>query len=131
MEEVWKECLERFPDEAPGQEAVIQLLAQLYHANLLQYELASDTAQLFKRYEKTRQRELRARLLNIMFARFPLLDPDDFLVRTLPVVGRLISPAGAVLWLVVVGWALKIVADHLPALQVQAQGVDPADRCPR
>lgn len=123
VEEVWKECLERFPDEAPGQESVIQLLAQLYHANLLQYDLASDTAQLFKRYEKTRQRELRARLLNIMFARFPLLDPDDFLVRTLPLVGRLISPAGAVLWLVVVGWALKIVADHLSALQVQAQGL--------
>ena len=29
VEQVWKECLDRFPDEAPGQEAVIQLLSQL------------------------------------------------------------------------------------------------------
>ena len=76
VEEVWQECLDRFPDEAPGQEAVIQLLSQLYFANLLQYDLAADSAQLFERYKKRRQREIRARLLNLMFMRFPLLDPD-------------------------------------------------------
>src|SRR5512147_386896 len=94
VEEVWKECLERFPDQAPGQGAVIQLLAQLYFANLLQYDLAADSAQLFERYKKRRQREIGSRFLNIMFMRFPLLDPDYFLVRTLPVVGKLISPFG-------------------------------------
>ena len=46
VEEVWQECLRRFPDGAPSQEAVIQLLAQLYFANLLQYDLAADSAQL-------------------------------------------------------------------------------------
>src|SRR6185436_17654939 len=35
VEQVWKECLEKFPDAAPGQEAVIQLLAQLYLSDLL------------------------------------------------------------------------------------------------
>lgn len=123
VEEVWRECLERAPDSAPGQEAVIQLLAQLYHANLLQYQLAADTAQVFQRFEKTRQREFRSRLLNIMFARFPLLDPDPFLVRTLPLVGKFISALGAVLWLAMVGWGLKIVADNFPALRDQAQGL--------
>lgn len=123
VEEAWQECLHRFPDEAPGQETVIQLLSQLYFANLLQYEHAADSAQLFQRFKKRRQRELAARFLNIMFMRFPLLDPDTFLVKTLPVVGRLISPLGAVLWLAVVGWALKLVADNFDALKVQAQGV--------
>ncbi len=123
VEEVWRECLNLFPDEAPGQEAVIQLLAQLYHANLLQYDVASDTAQLFKRYQKTRQRELRARLTNIMFMRFPLLDPDDFLVRAMPVARKLISPFGALVWLAVVGAGLKVVADNFPALREQAQGI--------
>src|SRR5436190_4721226 len=56
VEEVWRETLERFPNEAPGQEAVIQLLSQLYHAGLLQYTIASDTEQLFQRYERVRQR---------------------------------------------------------------------------
>src|SRR6187401_3018727 len=51
VEEVWQECLARFPDSAPGQEAVIQLLSQLYFSNLLQYDTAADAAQLFERYK--------------------------------------------------------------------------------
>ena len=123
VEEVWKECLARFPDTAPGQESVIQLLSQLYFANLLQYDAATDSAQLFKRYKKTRQRDLKAKFLNVMFMRFPLLDPDDWLVKTMPLVGRLISPFGAVLWLLVVGLGLSVVADHFPELKDQSQSV--------
>jgi putative peptide zinc metalloprotease protein len=123
VQEVWQECLEKFPDEAPGQEAVIQLLSQLYFANLLQYEAAGDTAQLFQRYTKTRQRETRARLMNVMFMRFPLLDPDRFLVRTLPIARALINPIGALIWLVVVGYALKLVLDNWGALREQSQAV--------
>ena len=52
-------------------------------ANLLHYERALDTAQLFTRYKQRRQRELTARLLNLMFMRFPLLDPDRFLLDDL------------------------------------------------
>ncbi len=71
VEEVWQQCVDRFPDEAPGQEAVIQLLSQLYHANLLHYDQALDSAELFERYRKRKQRELTGRLLGIMFMRFP------------------------------------------------------------
>jgi putative peptide zinc metalloprotease protein len=123
VQEVWQECLDKFPDEAPGQEAVIQLLSQLYFANLLQYEAASDTAQLFQRYVKTRQREIRARLMNVMFMRFPLLDPDRFLVRTLPLARAVINPIGALIWLIVVGAAIKLVLDNWGALREQSQAV--------
>ncbi len=123
VEQVWQECVQKFPDEAPGQEAVLQLLAQLNFANLLQYEEAVDTAQLFDRFKKRRQREITGRLLNLMFIRFPLLDPDRFLVAALPLVGRLISRAGAVAWLLVVGWAIKAVMDHWPEVRNQGQGV--------
>ncbi len=123
VEEVWQECLERFPDAAPGQEAVVQLLAQLYHANLLQYQLAPDAEQLFQRQRKRQQAEMGMRWLNIMFMRFPLLDPDRFLVRTLPWVGKLISPAGFVLWLVAIIWGIKTAIDHSPELMSQSQGI--------
>ncbi len=123
VQEVWQECLERFPDEAPGQDAVIQLLSQLYFANLLQYERGTDASQLFARFKKRRQRELAGRLMNLMFMRFPLLDPDRFLLRTLPLVGWLIRPLGAVLWLVVVGLGVKVVIDNFPTLLSQGQGV--------
>ena len=123
VQEVWQECINRFPDDAPGQEAVLQLLAQLYHAHLLHYEKAADSAQLFARYQKRRQREVSSKLLNLMFMRFPLLDPDRFLVRTMPVVGPLISVWGALLWLAVVALGLKTLADQWPALWVQSQGI--------
>jgi len=123
VEEVWKQCLERFPDAAPSQESVIQLLAQLYFANLLQYDLAADSAQLFERYKKRRQREISFRFLNVMFMRFPLLDPDRFLVRTMPWVGRLISPFGAVLWLAVVVLGLQFVLENFGALRAQGEGI--------
>jgi len=123
VEEVWRECLERFPDDAPGQEAVLQLLSQLYFANLLQYDHASDSANLFERFKKRQQREWRSRLLNLMFMRFPLIDPDRLLVRTLPVAGKFINAFGALLWLAVVGAALKVAADNWDALKQQSQGV--------
>jgi len=123
VEEVWKECLDRFPDTAPGQEAVIQLLSQLYSANLLQYDTAADSAQLFERYKKRRQREIGFRFLNVMFMRFPLLDPDRFLVRTMPVMGKLIGPVGALIWLAVVGYGLSIVAGNFGELRTQGQGL--------
>ena len=123
VDEVWRECLERVPGDAPGQEEVLQLLAQLYFASLLQYDHAANSAELFDRYRKRQQREWRARLLNIMFMRFPLLDPDRFLVRTLPVVGRFINLFGAVLWLGVVVAALKVAADNWEALKQQSQAV--------
>ncbi|MEW6302144.1 MAG: biotin/lipoyl-binding protein [Verrucomicrobiota bacterium] len=123
VQEVWQECLERFPDEAPGQEAVIQLLSQLYHANLLQYDFATDSAQLFERYKKRRQRETTARLQQVMFMRIPLFDPDAFLVRTLPLVGKLISPIGAVLWSIVVLAAIKVGLDNFAALKDNTEAV--------
>lgn len=123
VQEAWQECLDKAPDEAPGQEAVIQLLSQLYFANLLQYDLAEDSAQLFERYSKRKQREVRARLTNLMFMRFPLLDPDRFLKATLPVVGKLISPLGGLLWLIVIIFGLKMVADNFDAIKDQSQSV--------
>jgi putative peptide zinc metalloprotease protein len=123
VEQVWQECLARFPDSAPGQEAVIQLLSQLYFSNLLQYDTAVDAAQLFERYKKRRQREVGSRWLNIMFMRFPLFDPDRFLVRTLPYVGKLISVFGALLWLVVVGFGVKVVAENSGGLWDETQSV--------
>ncbi len=123
VEAAWEECLARFPDTAPGQESVIQLLSQLYLANLLQYDEATDSAQLFKRYKKTRQRDLKAKFLNVMFMRFPLLDPDEWLVKTMPFVGKLISPFGALLWILVVGMGLWVVGENFTELKDQTQSV--------
>src|SRR5262249_24211022 len=66
---------------------------------------------------------LRARLLNIMFFRIPLLDPDRFLVSALPVVKHLLSPVGIVLWFIVVGLGIKTVAENWTAARNGYEGV--------
>jgi len=122
VEEAWVQCLDLFPETAPGQQECVNLLGQLYQANLLHYD-AGDAGELFRRQQKRQQRELRGRLLNIMFLRIPLVDPDRFLVRTMPWVGWLISRVGLLLWLVVVGIGAKTVMDHWPALMAQGRSV--------
>src|SRR5208337_1017956 len=123
VEQVWNECLGRFPDEAPSQGDVIQLLAQLYFANLLQYDSAADSVQLFQRFKQRQQREMGFRFRNIMFMRFPLFDPDRWLARLQPLTAIIFSPLGAALWLLVVGAGLKIVLDNFPALREEGQNV--------
>jgi putative peptide zinc metalloprotease protein len=123
IEQVWEECLAAHPDDAPGQEDIIRLLAQLYSANLLHSDLAADSAKLFERFKQRRQREVTSRMTNIMFARFPLFDPDELLKRCMPVARMLISPLGALVWLIVVGWAIKLGMDNFSALKEQSQGI--------
>jgi putative peptide zinc metalloprotease protein len=123
VEEIWNECVDRVPDHAPGQEDVIQLLAQLYFANLLYYDMPPDSAKFFERYQKRKQRELRSRFLNIMFLRVPLYDPENLLKRMQGVIRYLVSPIGAIVWLAVVGAAVKVVIDHFDVAMAQAQGI--------
>jgi len=123
VEDVWLECLKRHPDEAPGQEDVIQLLTQLYFANLLYFEVPADSARLFERYRRRRQREIQSRLLSIMFVRLPLIDPDSFLRRMLPLFKLIFSPVGLIAWLLVVAAAGKLVVDRFDQVADQVQGI--------
>lgn len=123
IQEVWEQCLALFPDDAPGQSEIISLLAQLFHANLIQSDLPADSAQLFERHRKRRTQETQARLLSIMFARFHLLDPDRFLARTLPLVRPLMGWSGLGLWLLVMLGGIKALVDHAPELMDQTQAI--------
>jgi putative peptide zinc metalloprotease protein len=121
--EVWQECLEARPEEAPGQEDVVRLLSQLYSGNLLLSDLSPDSAQLFERFRKRRRRETRATVLNAMSARFPLWDPDRFLRKIDPAVRRALSTPFVLVWLGVIAAAIKVLVDHSAALADQSQGV--------
>lgn len=123
LDAVWNECFEADPEHAPGQEEALRLLAQLYSANLLHSALAPDTVQLFDRYKKRKQREKKAFLMNIMFARIPLLDPDVFLKRCLPLAKAVFSRWGVLVWLAVLLAALKVVVDHASEFGRETQGL--------
>lgn len=98
--EAWRIAGEDLGDNAPTQGEAIQLLGQLYGANLLHGDLPPDAEGLFKRYRKRRQREVQSYLMNFLFLRFPLIDPDRFLERWVGVFGLVFSWPGLVLWLI-------------------------------
>jgi len=103
----WRSCLDTLGDEAVTQNEAIQVLGQLYAANLLQGDLPPDAEGLFQRYRKRRSREVKGQLANFLFLRVPLFDPDRLLNALLPVAGLAFTPVGFVVWLgVVMGGAL-------------------------
>jgi putative peptide zinc metalloprotease protein len=72
---------------------------------------------LLRRHKVQQKRLMQGRLMNVLFPRIPIWDPDRFLCRWLPVVEKLLSWWGAIIWLVVVGTAVAVVAPHWDVLQ--------------
>lgn len=112
VEEAWRRCLKEEPDQAPGQSEVVQLLAQLHHASLLQSDLPPDSRRSFERLRQHKQAQVRSTLSSVLFLRIPLWNPHRFLTRLAPWVRGIFSPVGFALWLLVVGWGLKVAIDH-------------------
>jgi putative peptide zinc metalloprotease protein len=116
VQELWEKAADRFGDDAPTQGDMIHVLSQLHAADVLVCDVSPDTAELFSRYKKTDQSTWKLNLRSPMSLRFPLLDPDRFLSRTLRYVRPLFSLFGAILWLVVVAVAGLLAARHWSGL---------------
>ena len=112
LQELWDAAAQRFGDQAPTQDEVIQLLGQLHAADLVQSEGAPDVDELLRRARRTRNRTLMAKLLAPLAIKVPLFDPDRMLERWLPWFRPLFGPAGALLWLALVGWGAFSAAQH-------------------
>ena len=121
--QVWEACLARDPNGAPGQDDVIQLLSQLYHANLLICDLPADSSKLFDRYHKRKRRETRSKLLSLMFFRIPLFDPEYLLRRCSPLVRLFTSRFALLVWLLSLGWAAKTIFEQFPAVVAEAKNL--------
>lgn len=123
VEDVWKEVIDKDPYNSPGQEDVIELLAQLYHVNLLHYDLAQDSAKLFQRYKQRKQMLFKATMMNLMFFRIPLLDPDKFIKRLVPAARLAMSPLGGAVWVIVIILGIKTAIENFSELQLHSQGI--------
>ena len=64
VSEIWEVVTETLGDDAPTQDEMIQLLAQLHHSDVLQCDVSPDTEELLERYEQAEQKELKRRLLS-------------------------------------------------------------------
>jgi putative peptide zinc metalloprotease protein len=116
VQEIWDTVRERFGEEAPTQEEVIRLLSQLHAVDVLQADVVPDTSELLKRFEKRRHGKWKQNLRSPLFMRFPLIDPERILTRYQWLARPFFSWAGAILWLIVVAWAVFQVGVHWPEL---------------
>ncbi len=123
VDDVWHICNEHLVDMAPTQGELIQLLGQLYCSNLLYAELAGDTESLFNRYQTRIKRQIQGVLSNLLFVRFPLFDPDNFLERWVFIVGKIFSPLGFLVWLVTMVTGLFFVLSNTDELIYQSSDV--------
>src|SRR4051794_20150981 len=107
--EAWDLVGGQLDDEAPTQPEVIQILSQLHAANLLESDITADSTVLLRRHRMQMKRKMQGRLMNVLFPRIPLWDPDRILKAWLPFVRLLMSPLGAIVWLIVVSAAVIMI----------------------
>jgi len=109
---IWTTACGRLGDHMPTQDEVIGLVSQLHRSDLLQTCALPDFADLKQRLLQGRRNRWLTPLLSPMAVRFPLLDPDRFLNRTLPVVKPLLSWPALLVWLLVVVFAVVMMVSH-------------------
>ena len=128
VEQAWDICGGQLADDAPTQPEIIQILSHLYSANLIEADVTPDATVLLRRHKDLNKRKMQNRLMNVLFPRIPLWDPDAFLVRWLPVMRQIFSWVGAIIWCVVVAAALAIVLPQWGELKAGAsKAVDPGN----
>ena len=120
VDEIWKQVVSRLGTDAPSQDETIQLLAQLFAADLLQSEVTPDLVELLRRSTSAERSSRLRNVLNPLAWRMRVWHPDRFLERTLPLVRWLFGWKGVLLWLLVVVPATILAAQHAHELTENA-----------
>src|SRR5207253_8338594 len=108
--EAWELVGGQLDDEAPTQPEVIQILSQLHAANLLEADIPADANVLLRRHKMQVKRKMQGRLMNILFPRIPIWDPDAFLKRWMPLMRLVLNKVGVIVWIGVVLAAIAALA---------------------
>jgi putative peptide zinc metalloprotease protein len=116
MQEVWDIASEKLQEKVLTQDEVIQLLGQLHAADVLYGDVPPDIEELSDRGSRQRNRKLLMSFMNPLALRLRVLDPNDFLDATFPLIRPLLSWFGAILFAAVVGYGSTLAAFHWSAL---------------
>src|SRR5262245_32452787 len=117
VDDLWQTVVTQLGDEAPTQDEIIHLLAQLHAADLLRADVPPDAEEMFYRHARHARAKLRQSFGSLLSIKVPLFDPDRFLGRTAFAVRPLIGWFGAFIWLSAVLPAVVLAAIHWPELR--------------
>ncbi len=99
VEEAWEISLTRHGDAAPTQQEAIQLISQLYQANLLRVDTTPEVEQLLHRGRERLKKKAMSQAIGIMYFRIRLFNPDALVGWVEPILRPLINRVGFLLWL--------------------------------
>jgi len=116
VDDVWKASLDRLRDDAPTQDELIQLMAQLHSADILLCDVPPDGIELFERFHRKQSAKFKQRWSSPLALRFPVLDPDQYLDKMVPFVRPVFSWVGMFIWAAAVITALVLAITHWPEL---------------
>lgn len=85
-------------EEAPSQQELINVLAQLHSADALETQVEADTDYLLERLAKMKKQKFVGQLVNPLFLKIPLLDPERLTVWGMRFLKPLFSKAGFIAW---------------------------------
>ena len=112
VQDIYDHINEQMEENAPGQEDIMQLLAQLDSADSMKTEVLVNTEALFERQSEQKSIVLKQRFSNPISQKLPLWDPDNFLNRQGNKVKRLFSIWAATIWLITIVYALTQATTH-------------------
>lgn len=121
VDAAWQTSLAKFGDSAPTQNEIIQLISQLYNANLLSVDSTPETEQLLRRGRERIKKKAASQAIGIMYLRVKLFNPDRLVTALEPILRPVINRWGFIAWLALLVWALASIAPHFKRL---ADGLD-------
>jgi len=112
VDELWQIALNQQGQEAPSQPELMDLLGQLYEAELLVVDRRINAEQLFARSEEKTQSDFNQRYMNPLFLRFNFVNPDNMLTRMDRISRHLINRHALIVWMALIVCALTTILPH-------------------
>lgn len=119
VDSLWQLLLHKDGDDAPTQDDILRLLAQLFRAGMVQFDAAPYLSLLFARRTQEGERKRRA-FINPLMLRMKLFDPTRLLDRLAPLSWALARWSVFALWVLVVGLGALAAAVNFPQLKADA-----------
>lgn len=105
LDALWTGLQNTLGDDAPTQDEVIALLAQLLEIGLVLFDSLPDLSML-QQYQHAQRKQKRITGLNPFAFRLRLFNPESLLDRLAPLKGLLMHRVTVLAWCVLVAWAL-------------------------
>ena len=102
VDAIWRAAIEKLGDNAPSQDDVIRLLAQLHASDLIKTDMTAEADDLLRRYRAIDRQNWLKRLGAPFAMRTPLFDPDRFLDLLAPLMRPVFTVWGFLAWLALV-----------------------------